>query len=347
MDHSFWNILHINPTKDIKIIRKAYASLSKSAHPEENPQAFLHLKNAYLSAMAYAQTPDKQEKKQAPLPKDLRPKDTLAFRRFCDLYAFAHAPQTWKEFFSSDLFLDQSQNQNFHIRLLKEIKPPYNFVFLKLFLQLHPNHPLSHLAEFPPPTPEEQAFADAYQNYLSLWQNPQSVRACYSRFALQTLQDKAPQGEAFLLHYLRHCPIEQRGQIVEGLNLFHTVPPDIKAPFHKFSTIVENQDPQLFIQSPLYYKSLLRNLEKQGENTSLQSLFPFFRRSKNLEQALYDTEFVPKLQNIIEQSQNPLFLSKLLELFQNHPKMIHQAQLVHIITQRLWNIQTEKGAKPS
>ena len=38
-----WEILGIEPTKDKKEIKKAYARLLKQYHPEENPEEFKHI----------------------------------------------------------------------------------------------------------------------------------------------------------------------------------------------------------------------------------------------------------------------------------------------------------------
>ena len=50
----FWKILGIEPTNDIKIIKKAYAALAKKYNPEEYPEEFQRIHSAYKSACAYA-----------------------------------------------------------------------------------------------------------------------------------------------------------------------------------------------------------------------------------------------------------------------------------------------------
>lgn len=49
-----WEILGIKPTIDKKAIKKAYAARTKVTHPEENPEAFKQLYEAYQAALAYA-----------------------------------------------------------------------------------------------------------------------------------------------------------------------------------------------------------------------------------------------------------------------------------------------------
>lgn len=50
----FWEILEIGPTTDISVIKRAYAVLAKKYHPEQYPEEFLNLRNAYEAAMDYA-----------------------------------------------------------------------------------------------------------------------------------------------------------------------------------------------------------------------------------------------------------------------------------------------------
>ena len=49
----FWKILEIEPTTDRSVIKRAYAALAKKYHPEQYPEEFLNLRNAYEAAMEY------------------------------------------------------------------------------------------------------------------------------------------------------------------------------------------------------------------------------------------------------------------------------------------------------
>lgn len=46
-----WKILRIEPTKDKKEIKKAYARLLKQYHPEENPEEFKQIQAAYQQCL--------------------------------------------------------------------------------------------------------------------------------------------------------------------------------------------------------------------------------------------------------------------------------------------------------
>ena len=53
MAYNIWKTLGIEPAKDKKIIQQAYAEKIKLHHPEEDPEGFKSLQNAYRSAVAY------------------------------------------------------------------------------------------------------------------------------------------------------------------------------------------------------------------------------------------------------------------------------------------------------
>jgi hypothetical protein len=55
-----WNLLGIEATNNIGAIKKAYATKLKSCHPEENPQGFQELREAYEQALQQAATRKQQ-----------------------------------------------------------------------------------------------------------------------------------------------------------------------------------------------------------------------------------------------------------------------------------------------
>ena len=57
-----WDILQIAVTKDKKEIKRAYARLSKEIHPEERPEEFQRLYEAYQKALQYASSEEGNEK---------------------------------------------------------------------------------------------------------------------------------------------------------------------------------------------------------------------------------------------------------------------------------------------
>lgn len=49
-----WTILQIEPTRDLKKIKHAYAVLTKQYHPEDDPEKFEEIQEAYQKAIVYA-----------------------------------------------------------------------------------------------------------------------------------------------------------------------------------------------------------------------------------------------------------------------------------------------------
>lgn len=49
-----WRILNIEPTEDVSIIKKAYAKKLRLHHPEDDPQGYQKLREAYDTALLYA-----------------------------------------------------------------------------------------------------------------------------------------------------------------------------------------------------------------------------------------------------------------------------------------------------
>lgn len=53
---NIWAVLGISPTTDITAIKQAYAARAKEWHPEDHPEEFRELRNAYRIAVAYAKS---------------------------------------------------------------------------------------------------------------------------------------------------------------------------------------------------------------------------------------------------------------------------------------------------
>ncbi|MDF2572896.1 MAG: hypothetical protein K0R55_4500, partial [Sporomusa sp.] len=51
---TYWDILGIEPTEDIKALKRAYANKLKLYHPEDDMQGFQRLRQAYEWALAQA-----------------------------------------------------------------------------------------------------------------------------------------------------------------------------------------------------------------------------------------------------------------------------------------------------
>ena len=58
MNNNFWQLLAIEKTTDIALIRQAYRAKLPEYHPETDPDGFKALREAYESAMQYAKSPE-------------------------------------------------------------------------------------------------------------------------------------------------------------------------------------------------------------------------------------------------------------------------------------------------
>lgn len=80
MSHlNIWNELGISPTKNVREIKKAYAAKSKLVHPEEHPEEFQKLHNAYKAALdiansnaSFSPTAVKAEPTEQKIPEPVR-----------------------------------------------------------------------------------------------------------------------------------------------------------------------------------------------------------------------------------------------------------------------------------
>ena len=78
---NIWETLGIEPTTDVKLIRRRYAELVRLYHPEDQPETYQEIVEAYQKALAYARSrkarPENSLKKQVRLKKLLILKKSL------------------------------------------------------------------------------------------------------------------------------------------------------------------------------------------------------------------------------------------------------------------------------
>ena len=58
-----WEILGIEPTHDVKLIRRRYAELVRLYHPEDQPEIYQQIVEAYQSALREARSNRTQARK--------------------------------------------------------------------------------------------------------------------------------------------------------------------------------------------------------------------------------------------------------------------------------------------
>lgn len=96
-----FSVLEIEKTKDKGVIRDAYRRLLVKTNPEDDPEGFKRLREAYETANAYADRPDEEEKEpRTPVEKWMaKVKDVyVSLRRRTD-------PECWKELLEEEVCL--------------------------------------------------------------------------------------------------------------------------------------------------------------------------------------------------------------------------------------------------
>lgn len=66
--NGYWKVLGIAPTGDKKAIRAAYSAMTRQCHPEEDPEGFKLLHEAYQAAMAYASSSAGRAERREEMP---------------------------------------------------------------------------------------------------------------------------------------------------------------------------------------------------------------------------------------------------------------------------------------
>ncbi|MCG8709593.1 J domain-containing protein [Brenneria sp. 4F2] len=102
MDTQCWQLLGIEPTQDLDIIRQAYRQKVPQFHPETDPEGFKRLRQAYDTASRLAQTPpDENRAEEAAKPaeedSELTPLQT-AFDQLLSNPAQRCDPQHWQRY---------------------------------------------------------------------------------------------------------------------------------------------------------------------------------------------------------------------------------------------------------
>lgn len=111
-----WSILGIAPEKDEEILKNRYHELLKSVNPEDDPEGFKRLREAYETALELAKTSENSES-------EAKPKDDidLWLDRVNDVYWYASTrnnPELWKELFQDDICIALDTALEARIRLI-------------------------------------------------------------------------------------------------------------------------------------------------------------------------------------------------------------------------------------
>ena len=144
MDH-IWTVLGIDPTEDVSAIKRAYAEKAKTCHPEEDPEGFLRLRQAYQAALNCAEgkqeepafsLAEPEEEVRAPEEEQgwsLREQEEdgpnpyeggEAILKFMELHTGKQRknPVIWMNYVTSDAFLDAAWDPRFTALLLRKVR---------------------------------------------------------------------------------------------------------------------------------------------------------------------------------------------------------------------------------
>lgn len=143
-----WKILGLEPTKDVSAIKRAYAKQTRDCHPEEDPEGFLALREAYQKALDWAegqtaampaQAPPVQRSGEPEEPEPEEPRGWFlspeadsgpnpfagcpAIGQFRELYTGKQRknPRAWMDYFTSAPFLEVYRERQFTALLLETV----------------------------------------------------------------------------------------------------------------------------------------------------------------------------------------------------------------------------------
>ena len=148
---TIWTVLGIEPTKDVSAIKRAYAEKAKTCHPEEDPEGFMKLRQAYQAALDYAEGTREESgfslagpgPDEIPIPENGKVTEDPgwylqerqdegpnpfeggeAITKFLELYIGKQRknPAMWMDYVTSAAFLDAAWDPRFTSLLLQKVR---------------------------------------------------------------------------------------------------------------------------------------------------------------------------------------------------------------------------------
>ncbi|MBP2001502.1 tetratricopeptide (TPR) repeat protein [Paenibacillus shirakamiensis] len=112
-----WSILQIEPTDDLTLIKRTYAKKLKISHPEDDPEEYQVLREAYDAALTYAKTSPSEEES------GLFPDETITtflmdIQRIYDNYPSRMNVTVWDTVLHSELLWDLQAKETISEALL-------------------------------------------------------------------------------------------------------------------------------------------------------------------------------------------------------------------------------------
>lgn len=121
-DRKAFAILGIEQQKDENAVRAAYHRKLPSVNPEDNPEGFKELREAYETALAYAARTQEEEKRTDDTPSGLFVQKADVLYRSLKGRQDAEA---WKALFEEPVFLDLEEDENCREKLLSYLTDHY------------------------------------------------------------------------------------------------------------------------------------------------------------------------------------------------------------------------------
>ena len=94
---NIWQILGIEPTKDVAAIKRCYAARSREVHPEDSPEEFRLLYESYLAALDYARQTELEGSESSFSPDLVIEAPEEKPSGYMDLVSSAEREGTWAE----------------------------------------------------------------------------------------------------------------------------------------------------------------------------------------------------------------------------------------------------------
>lgn len=125
-EREIFNILGIELTKDEAVIRNAYREKLKVTNPEDHPEEFKRLRQAYEEACAYARKSEEPTPERDETPSGVWAEKAASLYRSLSLRCSEDA---WKALFNEDAFLSLDGNEECRKKLLIFMMNHYHFPF--------------------------------------------------------------------------------------------------------------------------------------------------------------------------------------------------------------------------
>lgn len=119
-----FQVLGINPTKDIKEIKRAYSKMLRVYSPESDPEGFQKLREAYEQAIAKASEEDTVVEPQTPVDEFM-----AKFKECYDNFEKRIDENCWKELLDKDICCNIETSKEISDRILAFIMENYNYPY--------------------------------------------------------------------------------------------------------------------------------------------------------------------------------------------------------------------------